>query len=81
MMWVRMSHTPHAKYRHVYAIVRVDQDTGSDLPLEERISVTKILWTEEDAMNEVKRLTDLNAGKGCRYLWLLTHLHDEPGMA
>ena len=43
----------HSKYRHVYAIVRVDQDAGLDVPLQERISVTKVLWTEKDAALEV----------------------------
>ena len=74
-----MAQTPHAKYRHVYAIVRVDQDAEREVPLEERISVTKVLWTEREAVREVERLTHLNANKGYRYLWLLTRLVDEPG--
>ena len=74
-----MSQTPHSKYRHVYAILRVDQCDGMAVPLDERISVTKVLWTEQDAVLEVERLTELNAGKNCRYFWLLTRLHKEPG--
>ncbi len=71
--------TPHSKYRHVYAIVRVDQYDTLEVLLEERISVTKVLWSEQAAVLEVERLNNLNAGKKCRYFWLLTRLIDEPG--
>jgi hypothetical protein len=73
-----MSQTPHSKYRHVYAIVRVDQDDEPNVPLEERTSVTKILWAEQDAELEVERLNRLNAGQGCHCFWLVTRLVDEP---
>jgi ferredoxin-fold anticodon binding domain-containing protein len=73
--------TPHSKLRHVFAIVRVDTYDGLEVPLEERISVTKVLWSEQDAAREVERLSRLNAGKGCRYFWVLTRLVDEPGPA
>jgi hypothetical protein len=74
-----MSQIPHSKYRHVYAVLRVDQADALEISLEERISVTKVLWTEQDASLEVERLNNLNADKGCKYLWLVTRLVDEPG--
>ena len=73
-----MTQTPHSKFRHVYAIVRIDESAEPDVPLEEKINITKVPWTEQDADLEVERLTHLNASRGCRYVWLLTRLPDEP---
>ena len=76
-----MAHTvnsPHSRYRHAFAIVRVD---GSDLcTLDERISVVKVVLTEERAKSEVDRLNTINQGKDCQYFWVLTRL-EQPSPA
>ncbi len=54
-----------------YAIIRVDLDVKDD---EARFTVRRIVWSEELAEAEVQRLQELNADKGCRYLWQYTRV-------
>jgi hypothetical protein len=54
-----------------YAIVRVDHDAPSD---EERFTVRRVVWDEEVAEGEVRRLSELNADKKCSYLWQYTRV-------
>jgi len=54
-----------------YAIIRVDLDVKDD---EARFTVRRIVWSEERAEAEVQRLQELNADKGCRYLWQYTRV-------
>ena len=54
-----------------YAIVRVDDDAASD---ESRFTVRRIVWSEDLAEAEVKRLSTLNADKRCRYFWQYTRV-------
>jgi hypothetical protein len=49
-----------------YAIVGVDLDVKDD---EARYTVRRIVWSEELAETEVRRLEELNADKRCRYFW------------
>jgi hypothetical protein len=65
---------PNHRYTHVYAIVRVDTSAQSDVPLDVRITVKKIVTDPTVAEAEVKRLNDLNAGKGCTYFFQVTRL-------
>jgi hypothetical protein len=69
---------PHAKFLHVFVILRVDEYDGLEVPLEERIVVTKVMSTEEAAQIEVERLNRLNSGKSCRYLLKVARLVGEP---
>jgi hypothetical protein len=54
-----------------YAIIRVDLDVDDD---EARFTVRRIVWSEELAEAEVRRLQELNADKGARYLWQYTRV-------
>jgi hypothetical protein len=54
-----------------YAIVRVDRDAPTD---EERFTVRRIVWDEELAEAEVRRLSKLNANKNCGYFWQYTRV-------
>jgi len=54
-----------------YAIIRGDLDVKDD---EARFTVRRIVWSEELAEAEVQRLQELNADKGCRYLWQYTRV-------
>jgi hypothetical protein len=63
--------------RHVYAIVRIDgflADLYSDV--EPLITIKKIVWSQEEAEEEVERLNRLNEKKNCKYFWKLTRLED-----
>jgi len=54
-----------------YAIIRVDLDVKDD---EARFTVRRIVWSEELAEAEVRRLQELNEEKGARYLWQYTRV-------
>lgn len=54
-----------------YAIVRVDDDAPND---EARITITRVVWEEGFAESEVRRLSEINADKGCRYFWQYTRV-------
>jgi hypothetical protein len=58
-----------------YAIVRVDEDAPSD---ELRFTIRRIVWDEKLAESEVRRLSELNADKGCRYFWQYTRVDRHP---
>jgi hypothetical protein len=54
---------PHAKYPHVYAIVRIDSYKAS----ENSATVVKVAATRDQAEQEVARLRRVNQGKRCIY--------------
>jgi len=58
-----MGETPHSKYQHVYAVVRLDLDMSR----ENSFTVVKVLTSKESADQEVSRLNHLNGEKGARY--------------
>jgi hypothetical protein len=62
------------RFDHVYAVVRIDSFLGPETPLENKIAIKEILWTEEAARREVDRLNQLNEGKGCHDFWQTTRL-------
>jgi hypothetical protein len=68
--------TAHSRYRHVFAIVRVDEFTREDMEMDQRIRVTKVVVSEDEAIAEVKRLNALQekGGGGSRYFWQMTRL-------
>jgi hypothetical protein len=61
--------------RHVFVILRVDSydDDGASIS---RVSVNKVVGTEEVAKREVDRLNALNAEKGSRYYHEVAQLED-----
>ncbi len=65
---------PNAKYDHVFAIIRVDRFQTADSPVEETITVKKIVRDQAAAEREVERLNKLNADVGCVYFWQMTRL-------
>jgi hypothetical protein len=54
---------PHAKYPHVYAIVRIDSSKG----LENYATVVKVMAAREQAEQEAARLRKVNQDKRCIY--------------
>jgi hypothetical protein len=75
--------------KRAYAIVRIDDYLKDlDIPKQNMITVKKIVWSMETAVNEVRRLNNLNESKGCLYFWQYTridpnivpavHVVDEP---
>jgi len=64
------------KYRQVYAILRYDAFQGPSTPIENLISVKRILLDEEKARAEVERLNGLNEEKGCRYFMQATRMSE-----
>lgn len=57
-----------------YAIIRVDEFQGEEITSENRITVKRVVWSEEVAQAEVERLNSLNQHKGCRYFWQHTRV-------
>ena len=52
------------KNEPAFAIVRIDDYLTAD----DRFTITRVVWEEAFAESEVKRLNELNAGKGSRYV-------------
>ena len=76
-------------YIQAYAVIRVDGETiDSDARVSEweidgkiqptsgpaNVTVKQIVMTSQEARDEVIRLNQLNASKGCKYFWQATHL-------
>ena len=64
---------PHSKFRHVYAVVRIDFPVSVTEP-KNSVTVVKVLTSSVLAENEVTRLNKLNAEKGCIYFSHVTRL-------
>ncbi|HEY8237206.1 MAG TPA: hypothetical protein VIF85_11235 [Gaiellaceae bacterium] len=55
-----------------YAIIRLDLDpVYAD---EDRYTVKRIVWSEDEAVAEVARLDEINIDKNCRYFWQYTRV-------
>jgi hypothetical protein len=57
-----------------YAIIRIDECHGPDLQKKYGITVLKIVWSMEIAVEEVRRLNDVNEGTDCSYSWQYTRV-------
>jgi len=68
-----MGEKPHARFPHVYAIVRFDFPVNQADP-ENSVMVVKVLSSRDFAEQEVSRLNEVNAGKKCRYELQTTRL-------
>jgi hypothetical protein len=63
---------------HVWAVVRLDEFHADQTPLEDRVTITKVVWDEPTAANEVERLNALRTpGDGVRYVARIARL-DRP---
>ena len=69
---------PNATYDHVFAIVRVDTFHDPATPVQDTVTVKKIVWDKEVAEREVARLNELNATKGAIYFYEITRLERLP---
>jgi hypothetical protein len=64
------------RFRHAYAIIRIDEFLESSTPEERRITVKKIVFDADEADREVERLNRLQEGKGVRYFSQITRLEN-----
>ncbi len=71
------SEKPHSRFRHVYAIVRIDLPVSEEHP-ENSVSVVKVLSSQVAAQQETLRLNTINSGKACRYVLQTTRLVQFP---
>ncbi len=71
---------PEQPVTHVYAIVRVDDYLGTDVPIERRITVKEVVGTATEACDEVARLNRLRADGGVRYFSQVTRLVGGAGL-
>jgi hypothetical protein len=54
-----------------YAIIRLDLDMSAE---EDRFTVKRVVWSQDEAAAEVARLNEVNADKDCRYFWQYTRV-------
>ena len=71
------SEKPNSKFRHLYAVVRIDLPVSLENP-ENSVSVVKVFSSKMRAEQEVSRLNRINSAKGCRYVLQTTRL--EPSL-
>ena len=69
-------HEQARKHRPAFAILRVDTNVRGDTPFQRRVTVKKVVLSEEHAKAEVERLNTMNASKGCQYVAQLTELDE-----
>src|ERR1700733_6344096 len=55
---------PHSKFRHLYAVLRIDLPVSRENP-ENSISVIKVFHSMMSAEQEVDRLNKVNSERGC----------------
>jgi len=74
-----MTKTLDKDYRHVYAVIRIDEylENLQSITIKELVTVKEIVWNQDKAEQEVERLNQINSDKGCRYFWQLTRLDIE----
>ena len=63
----------HSKYRHVYAVVRIDFPVNVEEP-SHSFSVVKVFGSKETAEHESERLNFVNADKRCAYHVYVTRM-------
>jgi hypothetical protein len=76
----RASDRPHSRYKHVYPIARINIPFDQNNP-SYSFSVVKVLMSQVKAEAEVSRLNQVNAGKGCVYLYCTSRLIENNGSA
>jgi hypothetical protein len=64
---------PNARFKHLYAIVRIDIPVDPDHP-EDSISVVNVFPSRESAEVETARLNRINAEKHCTYSMHITRM-------
>jgi hypothetical protein len=69
----RAPDSPHAKYAHVYPIVRIERPFDEAYPTN-TLAVVKVLKSQQAAEAEVSRLRQVNAGKRSEYFYCTSRL-------
>jgi hypothetical protein len=67
---------PHSKHKHVYPIARINIPFNQNNP-SYSFSVVKVLMSQVEAEAEVSRLSQVNADKGCVYLYCTSRLIED----
>ncbi len=67
------SDKPNAKYKHLYAVVRIDNPVHLERP-ENSFTVIKVFPSRESAEIETARLNKINADKNCTYFTQITRM-------
>lgn len=62
--------------KHLFAVVRIDEDRPEGTPWEFRVTVKEVVMTKDEACREVARLNEVNKGKQCCYFWQITRMVD-----
>jgi hypothetical protein len=70
---MNQSEKPHSKFRHLYAVLRIDMPVSLENP-ENSIAVVKVFHSKMSAEQEVDRLNKVNSERGCRYVLQATRL-------
>ena len=65
---------PSPRFDHVYAIVRYDAFLDEGAPINIRVTVKKVVLDLHAAEAEVRRLNELNGGKGAHYFMQVTRI-------
>ena len=60
---------PNKKYDHAFVIMGLDRYEHVQVEPQDAIVLVKIVWSEEEAENEVARLSRVNSGKSAVYFW------------
>jgi len=63
----------HARYSHVYAIVRIDLPVDESNP-KNTVAIVKVISSEQLAEAETDRLNQINADKSCLYFTCITRM-------
>lgn len=61
--------------KQVYAIIRADLSCSFVTPIDNIVTVTRIVDDIKEAEKEVTRLSNLKSEKGCKYWWQTTRLY------
>lgn len=77
---MRKTDRPHSRFKHVYAVVRIDLPVNQVTP-EDSVAVVKIMCSQGAAQQEVVRLSEVNRGKACRYFVQTSRLVPRTGRA
>ena len=67
---------PNRRYQHGFAIIRIDDYFGDETPIEQRITVKKVVRDAGEADREVERLNNLRDGQRSRYVSQITRIDD-----
>jgi hypothetical protein len=63
----------NSEYYYVYVIIRADEYQGPECPVEYKVTAKEVVWDEDTAQREVRRLNSLGK-EGVRYFSQVTRL-------